>query len=90
MHQAELDFTKSIRDRHFHSLTRQNVMYAKILEYLETVADATNREIAKALHVETCSITGRCFELRDRQVVVFAGTRKCKITGNHVSSWRVK
>lgn len=64
-------------------------MKAKIVEYLETHDDATNKELARYLGTDACSVTGRIMELRIAGAVQSSQVRMCAVTGNKVLAWRL-
>jgi len=51
--------------------------------------DFTNQEIAKALGWEICSITGRTFELRGKNLFEESRKRTCTVIGSRVLAWRM-
>lgn len=51
--------------------------------------DLTNREIADALGVDVCSVTGRVYELRKMGLLVHSRNRLCSITYRRVQAWRL-
>jgi Mn-dependent DtxR family transcriptional regulator len=85
----QMELTELIRNRHYPPVKRSQ-MQGKILDYLATVENSTNKEMAHAFGVDACSITGRTFELRAAGLVEFAGERICARSGNRVAAWRVK
>lgn len=85
----QLELATQTRNRHYPP-ARRSKMQGKILDYLGTVEDATNKEMAAAFGVDACSITGRIFELRAAGLVEFAGERICARSGNRVAAWAVK
>lgn len=87
MSQLNLSFTKAVKAEHYPPRS-QSIMQRRLLEYLDEVGDATNREIGKALGVDACSITGRCYELRVGGFIALAGRRKCTVTNNLVCTWK--
>lgn len=72
--QLELTLTKQVRNAHYHALN-PNGSKARILAYLETVPDATNKEIARALRLDINQVTGRVFELRQEGRVTLSCLR---------------
>ena len=64
--------------------------HQKVLQILATVPNATNSELSRMLGWEINRVTPRIFELREKELVVEAGKRKCKITGRTALVWRVK
>jgi len=62
----------------------------KVLETLQLIGPSTNEEIREHLGWQINWVTGRTFELRQFGVVVDAGRRKCKITGNICHVWKTK
>lgn len=50
----------------------------------------TNADIASALNLRINEITPRTFELRKFGLVLDAGRRTCRITGNTAHQWKAK
>ena len=46
----------------------------------------SRRQIAKLTHMETSTVSARCFELRDAGMLVICGTLRCPITGINVQA----
>lgn len=64
---------------------------AIVLHYLRNASVAlTNAEIADALARPINEITPRTNELRKMGLVIDAGRRKCRITGNTAHQWKAK
>lgn len=64
---------------------------AVVLHYLRNAGGAhTNAEIASALSVPINQITPRIHELRKVGLVLDAGRRTCRITGNGAHAWKAK
>jgi biotin operon repressor len=62
-----------------------------VLHHLRNASVAlTNAEIAAALGLPINQITPRILELREQGLVIDAGRRKCRITGNNAHAWRAK
>jgi hypothetical protein len=62
-----------------------------VLHYLRNAGGAhTNAEIATALAKPINEITPRTFELRKLGLVLEAGRRRCKVTGNAAKVWIAK
>lgn len=52
--------------------------------------DMTNREIARLMHVDVCSVTPRVGELRDLDLAELSQKRACGVTGYRAKAWRTK
>ena len=61
-----------------------------VLEAIQLIGPASNEEVAHYLGWPINRVVGRTFELREFGVVLPAGKRQCRITGNIVHTWRVK
>ena len=73
----------------YHSSTRRNVgklQCDRIAEYVASVGNATIAEIAKALHMEKSSVSGRRNELIAAGRLVLAGERRCSVTQRRVQA----
>lgn len=90
MNQIALDFStpRETRNAH-HKINREarETMRSKVLEFVMSSGNATNKEIANFLGVDVCSITGRVMELRKMELLRASHVRNCKITGNRVMCW---
>jgi hypothetical protein len=70
-----------------HLTTRQR----PVLHYLRNIGSAlTNAEIAAALQRPINEITPRTNELVKQGLLIDAGRRKCRITGNTAHQWKAK
>lgn len=64
---------------------------AVVLHYLRYAGEAhTNREISEALNLRINETTPRVKELRDKGLVLDAGRRTCRISGNTCHAWKAK
>ena len=73
----------------YHSRSRRTagqLQCDRIVEYVERAGTATIAEIAKALHMEKSSVSGRRNELIAAGRLVLAGVRKCSVTNRTVQS----
>jgi Mn-dependent DtxR family transcriptional regulator len=61
-----------------------------VLDTLRFFPDATNAEIAARMNIPINTVTPRTGELRKMGLVLEAGVRRCKITGNRAHSWKAK
>jgi DNA-binding MarR family transcriptional regulator len=61
-----------------------------VLEAIVEIGPATNEEVAHHLGWEINRVVGRTFELREFGVVINAGKRRCRITGEIAHTWKVK
>ncbi|CAJ0737765.1 hypothetical protein R16034_00840 [Ralstonia edaphis] len=76
----------------YHSSSRRNVgklQCDRIAEYVERAGTATIAEIAKALHMEKSSVSGRRNELIAAGRLVLAGERKCSVMNRTVQAVKV-
>lgn len=76
----------------YHSSSRRTagqLQCDRIAEYVERAGTATIAEIAKALHMEKSSVSGRRNELIAAGRLVLAGERKCSVTNRTVQSVKV-
>lgn len=53
----------------------------RIAAYVAMVGGATIGEIAQALRLDKSTVSGRQKELRDGRILMFAGERKCRVSG---------
>lgn len=62
-----------------------------VLHHLRNAGGAhTNAEIAQALALPINHVTPRCLELRQLGLVLEAGRRRCRVTGNTAKTWKAK
>jgi len=75
-----------------HELASKNLgaKQKQVLDALRFFPDATNAEIAARMGWEINRITPRVLELRQQGLILEAGKRRCKITGNAAHSWKAK
>jgi hypothetical protein len=73
-----------------HDQVKLTEIQLTVLDAIRQIGPATNEEIAHHLGWPINRVVGRTFELREYTVVVDAGRRKCKITGNICHIWRMK
>lgn len=64
---------------------RQLLTYKAFMQF----EDATNEEIRVHLDLAINRVVGRTFELRQLGLVAFSQKRKCRITGNVVTAWKI-
>lgn len=88
MEQLAFETPKESRNRNYHEEDR-STMRGKVLLTIERLGPITNREIAKILNVEICSVTGRNKELRDAGRIKQAGQKICSVTRKRVTAWTV-
>jgi hypothetical protein len=69
---------------------RLNKKQKLILEAIRVFPDVTNAELEKHTGWKINTITPRVGELRKAGLVIDAGIRKCKATGNSAHAWRAK
>jgi hypothetical protein len=62
----------------------------QVLDTLRYFPDATNAEIAARMGIPINTVTPRTGELRKMGLVLEAGVRRCKITGNRAHAWKAK
>jgi hypothetical protein len=60
-----------------------------VLNAIDKIGPATNEELRQYLNVGINRIVGRTFELRQLGLVISAGKRPCKVTGNVVHAWMI-
>lgn len=68
--------------------SQRNKWEDAIWDVIRYKKNVTNKEINKFTGIEINNVTARVFKLREKGRIVKAGIRECKITGNHVLSWR--
>ena len=61
----------------------------QIFSLIHAYGPITNREIAKKLGLDMCSITGRTKELRQNGYVASSGKKICPTTKRTVLMWKV-
>lgn len=62
----------------------------EVLDCVRFFPDATNAEIAARLGWPVNRVTPRCLELREQGLILEAGRRRCKVTGNTAHAWKAK
>lgn len=70
-------------------LSRRQKQVIDVYNQYAKGANLTNREIAFCLGWDACQVTPRVGELRRKGQLVYAGTRKCGVTGFTAMTWRL-
>lgn len=73
------------------TLIKKESMYNKIIKFLSETQNAySNREISELINKPINSITPRVKELRDKGIIINAGTQKDIYTEMTVNTWKLK
>ncbi|MHC1738440.1 MAG: hypothetical protein AB9882_11950 [Ignavibacteriaceae bacterium] len=90
MKEREGYYPEQIRDNNFRSiLDRLNAMQYKVYCCIRDYAPVTTEDISRILRKYPHSISGRVTELRDLNLVEFAGERVINDSGRSASLWKI-
>lgn len=70
-------------------LDKLNAMQKKVYYIIKEHGPLSNEEIAKILSCYPHAISPRVYELRDKELVLFAGIGQSPVSGINVSLWKV-
>ena len=76
----------------YHKLLEEGVLskrQAEVYHAIMTLGQCTNRMIAKSLNWDINRVTGRVTELREKNLITYAGDYKDKETNRTVNLWKV-
>lgn len=86
MHNTQVTSLKAYFEKVLPTLSQR---HKEVLEELVKHQDASNMEIAERLRWSINRVTPRIKELRDRKLVIFSQTRRCKETREIVNAWKI-